>query len=193
MNPLAWVLLGHAGETLTPSLANDIVHEFHDALPDFVCTFAPDNVVQAPMYGDKRLVCNDRERVGLWVANRTGHEGGYSGGHQAIGALDDTLSRLVAGVVFEGISASNAMLHAAIEGKYALKRAFLWATYDYAFNVLDLDRVTSWVRESNAASLKYHEHLGYETEYVIRQGNGEENLISLVLWRDRCRWIHRRA
>lgn len=190
MNPLHDILTRNLGARLTPELILGILHGFEAALPEAVCTMIPTCPPSPPAAtADPRLVVDDRARVGAWVAARVGRCAAW-GGFSALGWLDAPGGELVAGVVVEGMTSTNAFMHVAFAGRYALKRGLLWATFDYVFNQLGLERVTGLVDAGNAEALRFDRHLGFEPEFVIPRGNGGD-VVQLVMWRDRCRWIKR--
>ncbi len=190
MNPLLDILARNQGQVLTPELITGILHSFDLALPDQVYSVLPfRTVAEYAGTDDPRLVYNDRERVGAWVAQRVGMESHW-GAFAALGLLDRPGGELVAGIVLSDITATNACAHVAFEGKHALKRVLIHAFFDYAFNQLDLHRLTGLVDADNHAALKFDQHLGFEYEFTIPDGNAGD-LIQLVLWRDKCRWLRR--
>jgi RimJ/RimL family protein N-acetyltransferase len=93
-------------------------------------------------------------------------------------------------VVVESITATNAFVHVAFEGKYSLRRVLIRAFFDYVFNQLGLERITGYVDADNEAALRFDTHLGFEHEHTIKSGNGGD-VMMLVMWRDKCRWIKR--
>lgn len=188
MTPLVEILARNQGQVLTPELISGILHQFDALLPEHVCSTLPGRVTPPPDLRHPRLIC-DQERVSDWVAERVDRVGDW-GAHKALGALDDDLRELVAGVVITDITNTNAFVHVAIDGRCVLRRAFLWAFFDYVFNQLDLTRITGMVRASNQDALRFDQHLGFELESVIPQGAGEDVLM-LVMWRDKCRWLRR--
>lgn len=191
MNPLADILARNQGQVLTPELIWGIVKAQEIAEPENVFAgLAPSIRPEDPHpYGDPRLVVNDRERVGEWLAQRVGQSAEW-GGFGAIGLLDRPGGDLVAAGLLNNITSTNATAHVAFAGKYALKRVLLRAFFDYAFNQLDLERLTGLVDDDNEAALRFDLHLGFEHEFTIPNGNAG-NVHQLVMWRDKCRWIKR--
>jgi hypothetical protein len=189
MNPLVEILTRNQGQVLTPELIVGILHGFDAALPEHMCSVLPTRIVPEPVNADPRLLCNDRERVGEWVAKRVGQLVDW-GGFAAIGLLDDKLENLVAAGLLNNITATNANAHIAFDGKYALKRVLIRAFFDYAFNVLRLERLTGLVDADNEDALRFDYHIGFKHEFTIKNGNGGD-VMMLVMHRDDCRWIKR--
>ena len=189
MNPLIEILARNEGQVLTPELITGILTGVDAALPDALWASLPMRTPPDAISADPRLVCDDRDRVGEWVAQRVGMQGHW-GGFGAIGLLHPVEDRLVAGVVLAGLTATNAFMHVAFDGKHALKRSLIYATFDYAFNQLDLTRVTGTVDVDNEAALRFDKHLGFEEEFIIPDGNAGD-VVQLVMWRHKCRWLKR--
>ena len=189
MNPLIDILYRNQGQTLTPELIGGILGSFDAALPEAVFTSVPGR--ELAVYrgtDDPRLVVDDRERVGTWLAQRVGHPQGKWGTFGAIGLLDRPGGELVAGALANNMTATNAETHVAFSGKFALKRILIYAFFDYVFNQLGLERVTGLVDANNTDALRFDFHLGYEHEFIIPKGNGGD-VYQLVMWRDKCRWL----
>jgi len=188
MNPLQHILARNVGNALTPELAWGIYNGYVESVPDTICLTLP--IVPAPPSNgtdDPRLVVDDRERVGAWVANKLSIHGGW-GGFAAIGMLDKPDGELVAGMVLVDLTKTNAYTHVASVGKHSIKKVMLQAAFDYAFNQLKLKRLTCKVDVGNLDSLRFVQHLGFGYEHTIKCGNGED-VIMFVMWRDKCRWI----
>lgn len=189
MNQLADILYRNAGSVLTPELIVGILqsHEYSEHGP--IDTTIPTKAAAPYDYKGPRLVTDDRERVGEWVARRVGMQVAWTGGFNAIGQEDEN-GELVVGGVVDGLTATNAFTHIAIADKAKLHRGMIHAMFDYVFRQLDLERVTGLVDAENEAALRFDQHLGFEPECVIKNGNAGD-VIQLVMWRDKCRWIRR--
>lgn len=190
MNSLQQILSRNIGNVLTPELVWGIYNGFVESVPDTLCITLP--VIPAPpitCVSDPRLVIDDRDRVGGWVADNLGIYGGW-GGFAAIGLLDKPCGELVAGVILTEITKTNAYIHIASSGKHRLKTLLFYAVADYAFRQLKLERVTGMIDVGNLESLRFAQHIGFEYEHTVKHGNGDD-VIMLVMWRDKCRWINR--
>lgn len=188
MNDLIPILQRNQGQVLTPELVAGIVQSYEFTQHGAVDTGIPTREMAPPDYEGPFLVANDRERVAEWVAKRIGMLGKW-GTYAAIGQ-EDADGNLVVGMVLEGMTDTNAFMHVAISEKAKLHKSMVRACFDYAFNQLDLERVTGLVDADNEAALRFDLHLGFEREFTIPKGNGGD-VIQLVLWRERCRWIKR--
>lgn len=136
----------------------------------------------------KHLVTDDRERIGAWVAQRVGRRTPWIS-EPAIGLAQDGV--LVAGMVLaECVPGVRASMHGAGEGKTWLNRAFLFAIFDYAFNVLGVKVLINKVSSDNAASLRFTEHLGFRPLATIPQAwDGERDMVLFTMHRADCRWL----
>lgn len=188
MNDLFPILQRNAGQCLTPELINGILNAYEFAQHGPIDSMIPTRELAPPEYEGPFLVANDRERVAEWVAKRIGMLGEW-GTYAAIGQ-EDASGELAGGMVLEGMTGTNAFMHVAISDKAKLHKSMVRACFDYAFNQLDLERVTGLVDADNEAALRFDLHLGFEHEFTIPKGNGGD-VMQLVLWRDRCRWIKR--
>lgn len=185
MNALERTLRTNQHNRLTPELIDGILRAV-EVPPDSVFSSVALREADLPRLGDARLLTDDRERVGAWVAQRIGMHAPW-GGMAAIGLLDGQ-GELAAGCVLTGITATNAFAHVACVGKHAFRRVFFYAVFDYAFRQLGLERLSAHVDADNAPALAFDLHLGFEVETVLARGNGGD-VIQLVLWKDRCRWL----
>lgn len=136
----------------------------------------------------KRLITDDRERVGKWVAERVGRKTPWVT-EGAIGLEKD--GELIAGIVIDGHAPdARGSMHCAGEGKYWLTREFLHACFDYVFNFLNLKVLINPVSASNEASLKFTKHIGFEViGRFDKAWDGKEDLVLFSMSRDQCRWI----
>lgn len=107
----------------------------------------------------------------------------------AIGLERD--SRMVAGVLYEGINPHNAWMHVAAEpGGRWLTREYLRACFAYPFKVCGVRRVSGYVDANNEASVRFCRHLGFREEAVLRGAAVDGgNVIVMVMWRSECRFL----
>lgn len=191
MSPLQDILYRNQGNVLTPELVTGIITANEYYAHGAVDTTIPTREAAPAEYKGPRLLVNDRERVGDWVAQRVGMQTSWTGGFGAIGQLDED-DEIVVGMVIDGLTATNGFMHVAISDRAKLHLGMVRACFDYVFNELDLERVTGHVDADNEAALRFDKHLGFEHEFTIPRGNGGD-VHQLVLWRDRCRWIRPRS
>lgn len=188
MNDLADILIRNQGAILTPELVAGILQSYEIAQHQGADASLPVRAPADPKQSGPYLVVDDKERVAEWVAQRIGATGTWSA-YNAIGQ-EDAQGALVAGMLLTGMVDTNAFMHVAIADKARLHRGMVYACFDYAFNQLDLERVTGMVDSTNEAALRFDLHLGFEHEFTIPMGSAPD-IVQLVMWRDRCRWIRR--
>lgn len=180
------ILARNQGNVLTAELAVGIAQAYDRAAHAPVFSSLPTREFAPPYYQGDCLVCDDRERVGEWVARKIGRLGRW-GEFAAIGQ-EDKAGELVAGMVLEALTSNNSMVHFAIADGARLRREFIYSCMDYAFNQLDLERLTAHVSADNEAALRFDLHFGFEQEFLIPKGDVCD-VHQLVLWRDRCRFL----
>jgi RimJ/RimL family protein N-acetyltransferase len=136
----------------------------------------------------RRLITNDRARVGAWVAERVGRDTPWTT-EAALGLEKD--GELVAGIVIDGyVPNARGSMHCAID-KRGMNKEFLYACFDYAFNFLNLKVLLNPVSESNKASMRFTEHIGFkEISRIPEAWDGNETLVLYQLRRDECRHIN---
>lgn len=137
----------------------------------------------------KELVTQHKDTVAAWVAQKVDMKGSW-GDFYAMGILDTDKRALVAGVVFNNWNGANATVHIAMEpgvGR-AMIRLFA-AVCDYAFTQHGLKRLTGLVPASEPRVLKFDMNLGFEEEFLMKDGAPDGDLHVLVLWAHKCRWL----
>jgi len=130
---------------------------------------------------ESRLVFDDKERVGKWVSERTGHLVPW-GSFYAMGA--EVNGQIVSGVVFNNFNESNATAHIAVSKPSKLFLELLdHAVLKYSFGMCGLRRLTGFVDESNLKALKLDKHIGFVEEGVMKKaGVDGRDVVMLVLW-----------
>lgn len=136
----------------------------------------------------KKLIADDRARVGAWVAEKVGRATPWVS-EPALGLEKD--GELVAGIVIDSIaSGARGSMHCAGVGKYWLNREFLFACFDYAFNQLDLKVLLNPVGAGNSASIRFTSHIGFEeVSRIPKAWDGKEELVLFSLAKEDCRWL----
>lgn len=135
-----------------------------------------------------RLVFDDKQRVGAWVAERVEQSSSW-GSFYAMGA--ERNGELVAGIVMNNYNGVNAFVHIAIAkpGKDTIKlfRAFA----DYAFRQCKLKRLTGLTPDNLAGVLAFDLKAGWEKEFTMLDAAPDGGPLHVVVMRpDKCRWVH---
>ena len=99
---------------------------------------------------------------------------------------------LVAVVVFDNFSDADCNMHVASDGTRSwMSKNLLLATFAYPFTQLGLRRVTAMVPAKNAQALAFDEHIGFVREGYHPHALPDDDLVSLGLLRENCRFIQR--
>ena len=137
-----------------------------------------------------RLITNDRQRVGAWVAEHIGCSESSLGDYTAIGVADE--SGLIGGVVFNRYNGVSVCPHwAGKNGTNWMSKYFLACCFNYMFVKLGCKRITGIVDASNTRAMDVDLRLGFKLEAVMRGAaadGGDINL--LVMWKeDATKWL----
>ena len=137
-----------------------------------------------------RIIFDDKERIGAWVAKQTGQTAAW-GDFYAMGAENDG-GETVAGIVCNNYNGANATAHIAIAkpGKYMheLLRHFC----QYAFVQCGLKRITGMVSSAQPKVIAFDRHLGFEDEFVMKDASPDGDMHILVMWAHKCPWLDAR-
>lgn len=140
------------------------------------------------------MVFDQDEELLPWAANIIGIER-FRDDARAIGRSIGGILRCVA--VFDTFTASDCNMHIASDGGgHWLNREFLVHAFAYPFVTCNLRRVTAMVAASNHAALKFDRHLGFVDEGFHPQAMPDDDIHSLGMLRQNCRFIppeHRHA
>ena len=134
------------------------------------------------------LVLYDKERVADWVAGRVG-QGCTWEGYNAFGVESD--GNLIAGVVVHQINGANAFCHIAVDKPTKAMFKLFEVIADYSFRQLGLKRLTGLVPSNEPHIVKFDVKLGFEIEAVLKDAAVDADLVVLVLWADKCRWLQK--
>lgn len=99
--------------------------------------------------------------------------------------------QLVAGTLYEGFNGTNVWMHiAAAPGGKWLNREFLRYCFEYPFNEMEVSRVSGYVSASNAAAIRFDEHLGFQREATLRGAAPDGGDVFIyVMRREDCRYL----
>lgn len=140
------------------------------------------------------LIFGESERLLPWAAERIGLER-FQAGARAIGIEDDRRN-LRGVVVYDSIGPADCSMHVASDGSARwLTREFLFHVFAYPFIQLGLRRVTAMVPSKNTRAIRFDEKLGFVREGYHPHGMPDDDLVSLGMLREHCRYIpkeHRR-
>ena len=135
-----------------------------------------------------RVIVDQKERVGAWVAARVGMRAPW-GAFSAIGLEQG--GELIGGIVISGyVENARCSMHCAGVGKRWLNREFLFACFDYAFRQLGCKVIINPVDSTNTDSLRFTQHIGFSELCRIPEGSGDCDLVLFSMPRRTCRWLH---
>jgi RimJ/RimL family protein N-acetyltransferase len=135
-----------------------------------------------------QLVFDQPGPVSKWVAQQVGHIGSW-GEYYAIGIEAD--GQIVAGVVINNYNGANATCHIAISKRTKLLVELFYHVCNYAFNHCKLKRLTGMVPSNEPKILAFDKHLGFEEEFVMKDGAPGADMHVLVMRPDTCRWLRK--
>jgi len=133
-----------------------------------------------------QLVLYDKERVGAWVAEEVDQHGGWGSFYAFGAAIDD---ELVAGVVINNMNGANATCHIAIKKRTKLLIPLFKIVCKYVFLQCKLKRLTGMVPTNEPHIIAFDKHLGFEEEFVMKDGAPGADMMVLVMRPDNCRWL----
>lgn len=133
-----------------------------------------------------KLIYGEEDRLIPWALSRIGipafRRDAYSIGLERNGEL-------VAVVVYDSFSECDVNMHIASDGTSRwMNKALLLAAFAYPFGQLGLRRVTGMVPAKNEAALKFDENLGFVREGYHRNALPDDDLVSLAMFRENCRF-----
>lgn len=135
-----------------------------------------------------RLIYGEESRLLPWAQERIGAT--FRDDAYTIGLERD--GQIIAVVVFDTFSEADCCMHIASDGTRAwMSKALLLAAFAYPFEQLGLRRVTGMVPASNAEALGFDEHIGFVREGYHPHALPNDDLISLGLLREHCRFIRK--
>lgn len=134
----------------------------------------------------RRLVYEDDERVGRWIAERT--QGEWRPGSKCIGL--ERNGQLVAGMMADWFNGASCYLHVAAEGRNWLNRDFIWHCFHYVFRQLGCNVAIGIVSSDNEAALRFDTHLGFTELARVPEGDPHGDLVILTLTKTQAeRWL----
>lgn len=131
-------------------------------------------------------IISDLHRVWSFVHERSGVP--LSSAMKNLGLERD--GELVCGVLYDGWNGVNMWMHVAIEPGSMLTRQFVRYVFYYPFVEIGCKRLTGWVEASNAAAIRFDEHVGFklETRLAGAASDGGDALI-YAMRREECRYL----
>lgn len=153
------------------------------------CCYSYNGAGLAPFSDDMttQLIYEQEHRLLPWAQARIGITS-FRRDAYAIGLERD--GQLVAVVVYDTFSDVDCHMHIASDGTGQwMNKALLVAAFAYPFLQLRLNRVTGMVPAKNQAALSFDQHLGFVREGYHPKALPDDDLVSLGLLRQDCRFI----
>jgi len=98
---------------------------------------------------------------------------------------------LVAGIVMNNYNGANATCHIAISKPTKLLKPLFTTFCNYAFVQCGMKRLTGMVPTNEPKIIKFDKHLGFEEDCILKDGADGADMMLLVLWPDKCRWLNK--
>jgi RimJ/RimL family protein N-acetyltransferase len=125
--------------------------------------------------------------AGHWVARRI--FGGYfEERSRSLGLKRD--GKYVAGVIYENFNHRSFTCHIAITGR--MTTAFLYAIFDYPFNICEVEKIIVPVVSENTESLKLVKNMGFTEEARIKDAHPLGDIVLLTMRKEDCRFLGER-
>ena len=125
--------------------------------------------------------------AGHWVARRT--FGGYfEEKSRSLGLKKN--GEFVAGVIYENFNRRSIMCHIAITGR--MTPFFLFAIFDYPFNVCNVEKIIVPVTSNNLKSLKLVKKMGFAEEARLKDADPRGDIVLLTMLKEDCRFLGER-
>jgi RimJ/RimL family protein N-acetyltransferase len=134
------------------------------------------------------LLFDQSDRVGAWVAEKVNQRASW-GDFYAIGIEQG--GQIIAGSVVNNYNGANATCHIAIDKQSKKLPEMVAHTCNYAFNHCGLKRLTGMVPTNEPKTIAFDKHLGFEEEFVMKDGAPGADMMVLVMWHDKCRWLRK--
>ena len=137
-----------------------------------------------------RIITEPKELIARYVARRCGTLARWGADAVAVALVNDD-DELMAGVVFNGYSHPNILMHIAAE---RMTPAFVAAFAHYPFEQLKVARVTGLIDKDNKASRRFAEHLGAVLEGTMKDASPRGGDVCVYGWyaRNAQKWLTER-
>ena len=125
--------------------------------------------------------------AGHWTAKKV--DGGYfQKRSQSIGLKKD--GEFVAGVIYENWHGKSITCHIAVTGR--MIPAYLFAIFDYPFNVCKVGKIIVPVSSANLTSIRFVEKMGFQEEARINNAMPDGDMVIFTMPKERCKYLENR-
>lgn len=116
------------------------------------------------------------------------HMAKYNFGPDAVGFAVMENSILIGGVVLSECNGANVFIHIAGDGPWLCKK-LAYAVFDYAFNVLNVKRITSFVNDDLPQAERLNKLVGFTLEHTMPDAHVNGDTYIYRMLRNECRWV----
>lgn len=135
----------------------------------------------------KKIILNDPDRVGEWVAHHIGRKVGWSAWY-AIGV--EKCGQLIGGVVMnEFVPGQRCFIHVAATDRRWLSRDLIATVFYCAFIRNRCQVILATIDADNTNSLRLTIGIGFNEVCRVPGGSGHCDLVILAMHRAACRWL----
>lgn len=125
--------------------------------------------------------------AGHWTASKI--DGGYfQERSRSIGLKKN--GEFVAGVIYENWHGKSITCHIAVTGR--MTPAYLFAIFDYPFNVCKVGKIIVPVSSANITSIRFVEKMGFQEETRIKDAMADGDMVILTMPKERCKYLENR-
>lgn len=103
------------------------------------------------------------------------------------GVLEDSV--IVGGVVLSECNGSNVFIHIAADSPALLSKRLARAVFHFAFNVLNVKRVTSFVNDDLPQAERLNKLVGFQYEHTMVDFHENGGTKVYRMLRNECRWV----
>ncbi len=135
-----------------------------------------------------RIVVSQSDDVGKFVAERA-HCTFDPVSDRTIGVVDEETGLTRGGVIVTGYTGVACFLHTAGTDEMWATRDFLWAMFDYVFNILGCARVFGVAMADDVFLARLHFKLGFYTVALIPGLFPAGDGVIVCMERRDCRWL----
>lgn len=96
--------------------------------------------------------------------------------------------KLIGVVGYDGCNGASIQMHSAGEGNWVTRR-FLFAAFDYPFNVCKVNMVLGLIPSGNIQAMKFNLNLGFRVELVLSGAHPDGALWIMSMRREECRFL----
>jgi len=125
--------------------------------------------------------------AGHWTAIKV--DGGYfQERSRSIGLKKD--GEFIAGVIYENWHGRSITCHIAVTGR--MTPAYLFAIFDYPFNVCKVGKIIVPISSANITSIRFVEKMGFQEEARIKDAMADGDMVILTMPKERCKYLENR-